>query len=227
MKAAAIGYNAQGRKAKERMTHERIDELLSPFLEGARLSSTQLAQIATYTDLLLKWNAHINLTAVRDPEEIITRHFGESLFAARQLLSANATDQTVVDVGSGAGFPGLPLKIWCPGLSLTLAEAHQKKAVFLREVVRALGLSGVKVFADRADNLSERSNLVILRAVERFEQILRVAAKLGAKAGRMALLIGDGQIEIARSILTEVMWENPLPLPLARGRSLLVGRFPA
>lgn len=209
------------------MTPDRIAELLTPFLENARLSARQLEQVKTYTELLIKWNAHINLTAIRDPEEIITRHFGESLFAAKLLLAANAIDQTAVDVGSGAGFPGLPLKIWCPELTLTLVEAHQKKAVFLREVVRALGLSRVKVFGDRAENLSEQSVLVILRAVEHYEQILPVAAKLTASAGRMALLIGDAQIGTARSILTEASWESPVPLPLSRGRSLLVGRFQA
>ena len=208
------------------MTPDRIAALLSPFLENDRLSAEQLAQIATYTELLLKWNAHFNLTAVREPEEIITRHFGESLFAARQLLTAGATGQTVIDVGSGAGFPGLPLKIWNPELALTLVEAHGKKAVFLREVVRALGFSGVKVFADRAESLSEQASLVILRAVERFEQILPVAANLVAPAGRLALLIGDPQLEIAKSALPKAVWEKPLAVPLSRARNLLVGRFP-
>jgi 16S rRNA (guanine527-N7)-methyltransferase len=206
------------------MTPERIAELLSPFLQDSRLSTEQSAQIATYTDLLMKWNAHINLTAVRDPEEIVTRHFGESLFAARQLLS-DGTDQTAIDIGSGAGFPGLPLKIWCPELSLTLIEAHQRKAVFLREVVRALGLSGVQVFADRAENLKLRASLVILRAVENFDKILPVGSMLIAPNGRLALLIGDTQIQTSKSTLPEVTWEGPIALPLSRGRSLLVGRF--
>ena len=206
------------------MTPERIAELLSPFLQDSRLSTEQSAQIATYTHLLMKWNAHINLTAVHDPEEIITRHFGESLFAAQQLLS-DGTDQTAIDIGSGAGFPGLPLKIWCPELSLTLIEAHQRKAVFLREVVRALGLSGVQVFADRAENLKERASLVILRAVEHFDKILPVGSMLIAPNGRLALLIGDTQIQTSKSTLPEVTWEGPIALPLSRGRSLLVGRF--
>jgi len=207
------------------MTPDRIAALLSPFLENSRLSELQLAQISTYNQLLQKWNAHINLTAVRDPEEIITRHFGESLFAARQLLSPSETTQTAIDIGSGAGFPGLPLKIWNPELELMLIEAHGKKAVFLREVVRALGLSKVKVFADRAEKLLEQSDLVILRAVERFERILTVAANLVAPHGRLAMLIGDQQIKAAKSILHGSSWENPLPLPLSRGRSLLVGRL--
>jgi 16S rRNA (guanine527-N7)-methyltransferase len=209
------------------MTPERISALLSPFLQTTSLFATQLSKIQTYTELLIKWNAHINLTAIREPEEIITRHFGESLFAARQLLSASATGQTAIDVGSGAGFPGIPLKIWNPELALTLVEAHGKKAVFLREVVRVLGLSGVRVFADRAENLYEPSSLALLRAVEGFERILPIAAKLVVPDGRIALLIGDSQIETAKSILTEAKWENPLPLPLSRGRSLLVGHFSA
>lgn len=214
------------------MTHDRIGELLSPFLEDAALSSTQLAQIASYTDLLLKWNAYINLTAVRDPEEIITRHFGESLFAARQLISADAEGRTAIDIGSGAGFPGLPFKIWNERLNLTLIEAHQKKAVFLREVLRALGFSGVKVFADRAENLSNQAELVVLRAVERFERILPVAASFVSPDGRLALLIGENQVEAAKAILDQAIlgqakWGSPLAIPMARARKLLVGRLPS
>jgi len=207
------------------MTRERIAELLAAFLKEARLSDAQLGQIATYSDLLNKWNAHINLTAVRKPEEIITRHFGESLFAARQLFSTNASKESAIDVGSGAGFPGLPLKIWNSELQLTLVEANRKKAVFLREVVRALGLAGVKVVAERAESLSSQASLVTMRAVERFEQALPIAAKLVAPNGRLAILIGDAQTETAKSVLPGVVWEKPLSLPESKVRSLLVGLF--
>jgi len=115
----------------------------------------------------LKWNSKINLTAIRDPEEIITRHFGESLFAARHLFPISADSQSAIDLGSGAGFPGLPLKIWNEALDLTLVESNQRKAVFLREVGRALGLSGVKVQAERAEKLSASADLVILRHTDR------------------------------------------------------------
>jgi 16S rRNA (guanine527-N7)-methyltransferase len=205
------------------MTADRIAELLYPFLEGVSISASQLGQIAAYTDLLMKWNAHINLTAIRDREEIITRHFGESLFAANHLFHVPATNGSAVDFGSGAGFPGLPLKIWNPALDLLLIESNQRKAVFLREVIRALGLSSVRVFAGRAEDLSEQANLVVLRAVERFEQILSVAHGLVAKNGRIALLIGDAQMKTAKSALAEIKWEDPLPFPLSHSRSLLVG----
>jgi 16S rRNA (guanine527-N7)-methyltransferase len=209
------------------MTPDRIAELLSPFLEGAALSESQLAQIATYAALLEKWNARINLTAVRDPEETITRHFGESLFAARKLFPAPGTQATVIDIGSGAGFPGLPLKIWNQALDLMLIESNQKKSAFLREAIRTLNLRDVRVLAERAEQVSERASLVTLRAVEHFDQILPVALKLTATPGRIALLIGNSQISIARSLLSEVGWENPSQLPLSQSRSLLVGHAPA
>src|SRR5436305_1338553 len=120
------------------MTADEIADLLRPFLGPSSLSSDQLSRVAIYLDLLLKWNTKINLTAIRTPEEIVTRHFGESFFAARHLLSGNASPSSAIDVGSGAGFPGLPMKIWCPDLALTLIESRGKKATFLREVSRAL-----------------------------------------------------------------------------------------
>src|SRR5438094_5607441 len=114
------------------MDIDRIGDLLLPFINGSVLSGAQAKQLSLYLDLLLKWNSKINLTAVRDPEEIVTRHFGESLFAARQLFPEPIAG-TVIDVGSGAGFPGIPIKIWNDAADLTLIESNQKKAVFLHE----------------------------------------------------------------------------------------------
>ena len=210
------------------MTPDRIAEILSPFLDSASLSAVQLGQIADYAALLVKWNSRINLTAVRDLEEMITRHFGESLFVAWHLFPVQVPEpvQSVIDIGSGAGFPGLPLKILNSALDLTLIESNQRKAVFLREVVRSLNLTDVRVLAERAEKVSERANLVTFRAVERFERILPVALKLVAPAGRMALLIGNSQIKTAQSALAGVQWEDPVSLPLSQSRSLLVGRVP-
>jgi 16S rRNA (guanine527-N7)-methyltransferase len=178
----------------------RIAELLKPFLtaiptlsntchseersdeEPAVLSPTQLQNISTYIDILLRWNARINLTAIRDPEDIVTRHFGESLFAARHLFplipSASSASSAVkalevADIGSGAGFPGLPIKLWAPQISLTLIESNHKKAAFLKEVARALTLTDVNIQNARAEAVTARYDVVTLRAVERFETILR------------------------------------------------------
>ncbi len=226
------------------MDSARIRELLEPFLStpanGQRPttndvpSSLQLQNISTYIDLLLHWNARINLTAVRHPEEIVTRHFGESLFAARHLfprgfdLDGLANDQRrttndVLDVGSGAGFPGLPVKIWMPPLRVTLIESNQKKATFLREVVRILNLADVDVFADRAEDFSAPAEIVTLRAVEHFERILPIAARLVAPEGRLVLLIGQTQVNPTRSMTPDFHWNEPVPIPLAANRMLLIG----
>src|SRR5215470_5708294 len=188
------------------MTPERLKRLLAPFLGDVQLSEAQLQQISTHLALLLKWNARINLTAISDPEEIITRHFGESLFVAR-LLFAPGSRESAVDVGSGAGFPGLPLKIWSASLALTLVESNQKKAVFLKEVIRALHLTGTTVLEDRAEQLKLQADVVSLRAVERFEAILPVARRLLAAGGRIALLIGVSQADKAKSLLADLDWD--------------------
>jgi len=112
-----------------------IAHLLGPFVE---LEKSQLGNISIYIDLLLKWNARINLTAVRNPEEIVTRHFGESFFAA-QLLLPSGLEGAVIDLGSGAGFPGLPLAMFAPAIQVTLIESNHRKAAFLNEVILPLG----------------------------------------------------------------------------------------
>src|SRR5208337_1204450 len=177
------------------MDTARIAVLLEPFLEPS-LPSSQLDQISIYIDLLLRWNARINLTAIRHPEEIVTRHFGESFFLARHLFpafsrschpersraeseaigSAESKDPysasspappqgvltsppnppRVLDIGSGAGFPALPLKLWAPHIHLTLIESNLKRAAFLREVARALTLTNINVIADRAEVAAAR-----------------------------------------------------------------------
>src|ERR1700722_18488594 len=118
------------------LSEARIAALLTPFLPSP--PPNILPKLSLYLDLLLKWNARTNLTAIRDPEEIVRRHFGESLFAGQHLESPS----TLLDFGSGAGFPGLPIALLHSGIAVTLAESQNKKATFLREVVRSLDLPG-------------------------------------------------------------------------------------
>src|SRR5437762_12857626 len=132
------------------LSEAEIADLLVPYLPDP--PATLLPQLSSYLDLLLKWNARTNLTAIRDPEEIVRRHFGESLFAAGHLpvedLGVSGPDSgpiTLLDLGSGAGFPGLPIALLCPGVQVTLAESQNKKAAFLREFVRTLSLPNVEV----------------------------------------------------------------------------------
>jgi 16S rRNA (guanine527-N7)-methyltransferase len=177
-----------------------LRELLAPFAIPDELDDALLSSIQIHLDLLLRWNQHMNLTALRSPEEMVLRHFGESLFAARQLFPRDG-QQDVFDVGSGAGFPGLPMKYWAPHLQLTLIEGHGKKATFLREVGRALHLPEFVVLNVRAETVSQRAGLVTMRAVEKFDQALVSATKLVAPGGRLAILIGEAQRERALSLL--------------------------
>src|SRR5713101_4625829 len=222
------------------MDTARIAALLQPFVEPS-LPESLLDQISTYIDLLLRWNARINLTAIRHPEEIVTRHFGESLILARHLFPAVAQDSAsiqtlegapsklrlgggvggstgnwvlgtnqqplttdhciphVLDIGSGAGFPALPLKLWAPHTHLPLIESNHKKAAFLREVARALTLTNINVLTDRAETLASRpgfprAEVVTLRAVEHFETILPTAVTFLTQNGTLALLISAAQV---------------------------------
>lgn len=223
------------------MTSARIHELLTPFL-ARQLSDSQLGQISTYIDLLLRWNARINLTAVRDPEQIVTRHFGESLFLAGHLFpnvessEGQEAGTRVMDIGSGAGFPGLPLRIWAPTIFLTLVESNHKKATFLREVVRALTLTNVNVMAERVEALSGpvgrndndwqsllSADAVTVRAVERFDNILPAAVSLTRTGGRLATLIGLKQVPQLTELAPGVQWSAPIPIPQSRERVLSIG----
>ena len=196
-----------------------IAHLLEPFI---KLDESRLLSVSTYIDLLLKWNARINLTAIREPDEIAQRHFGESLFAAKYLLE-NKHLQTATDLGSGAGFPGVPFAMLAPDVQVTLIEAQQKKATFLRELVRVLNLKNVKVFDQRADSYPETADLVMLRAVEKFEEALKMAMRLAKPGGSVAIMIGSGQVELARKLSSEVSWANPVQVPCSSSRELLVG----
>lgn len=196
--------------------------MLQAFLRGGALSPQQLQQVHTYLDLLLRWNARINLTAVREPCEILARHFGESFFLATSVITPDPP-RDLIDVGSGAGFPGLPLKIFAPATHVTLIESNHKKATFLKEAIRTLTLTDINVFAGRAQQFSGEADLVAMRAVEKFEQALPAAGALVRKSGRLALLIGSSQSDRARQLLPAFQWESPLEIPQSRERVVLVG----
>jgi 16S rRNA (guanine527-N7)-methyltransferase len=178
----------------------RIADLLQPYLinlpgvadavepiEIKRL--TQKLEI--YLDLLVRWNARTNLTAIREPEAMVTRHFGESLFAARVISPRLKPDATLLDFGSGAGFPGLPIQLFRPDLRVTLAESQNKKASFLREAIRTLGLA-TEVWASRVESMPPLATFdcVTLRAVDNMQAALPVALQRTATPGWIAILAG-------------------------------------
>lgn len=160
------------------LSQSRLAELLTPYLGTAAVPSALYTQLSTYLDLLLRWNARTNLTAIRDPEGIVCRHFGEGLFCGREINKRLPAAASVLDFGSGAGFPGLPIQLLLPEFRVTLAESQGKKAAFLREAVRTLGLS-TEVWADRVEVMpsTRRFQVVTLRAVDHMEEALETARK--------------------------------------------------
>lgn len=168
------------------LTPERIAELLGEYCPEP--SVKLVLQLSTYLNLLLKWNARTNLTAIWDPEEIVRRHFGESLFLAAKLPKCS----TLLDLGSGAGFPGLPIQLALPELRVTLAESQNKKASFLREAIRTLGLP-TEVWADRVERMpaERRFEVVALRAVDNPEVALGLARERVMPGGVIAHLTSD------------------------------------
>lgn len=198
---------------------DKISTLLTPF--GVTLAPAQLAKFAAYLDLLVRWNAKINLTAVRGAEQMVTRHFGESLFAAK-LICETKTPTTLFDLGSGAGFPGVPFAIYSPATQVTLIESQQKKATFLKETSRMLGLANVTVHGSRGEEFTQRADVVTMRAVEQFEQSARVAWNLVSEQGRLALLIGGDQQALARLAVPIPEWEAAVAIPGSTNRVVLM-----
>jgi len=174
------------------LTESQIGALLLPYLEGVWTPLDLYAQLSAYLDLLLRWNARTNLTAIRDPEEIVRRHFGESLFAGIHIAPLLAPSATLLDFGSGAGFPGLPIQLLLPKLHVTLAESQGKKASFLREAVRTLNLK-TEVWAKRVEEMptERRFDCVTLRAVDNMAAALEAVPARIVRSGMLAVLGGE------------------------------------
>ena len=200
------------------LTTAEIATLLQPYL-SAPLDAQALNRLQTYLDILLKWNAKTNLTAIRDPQQIVQRHFGESLFAAEQIGS---TWNTLLDFGSGAGFPGLPVQILYPDKSILLAESQNKKASFLREAVRSLNLP-TQILAVRVDTLpaDRLFDLITLRAVDNMDLALAEAASRLSPGGRLAVLTTASLISgipgVAATVTIPNLTDGILTLTVPRG----------
>jgi len=191
------------------MTPETLTTLLTPY---AAVSPELAAQLLLYLDLILKWNERVNLTAIRTPEEIVRRHFGESLFAAAHLPPCS----TLLDFGSGAGFPGLPIQLAHPSLRVTLAESQNKKAAFLQEAVRTLDLP-TEIWPTRVEAMSDNRTfeVVTLRAVDNMPSALAAAA---LRASRKLLILGT----LHTPIPFPFTLESTLPLPNSTNSALII-----
>jgi len=204
------------------LTADDVRLLLAPF--GLSLGDRELDNVLVYLDLLLRWNEGINLTAVRRPEDCIRRHFGESLFLSRWVEVRGK----LLDVGSGAGFPGLALKLVANDLAAVLLEPVAKKRSFLKEVARCCSLKGVEVRSERLDQFGRpggaaQFDLVTARAVGDLPELIPVATGCLAPRGRLCIWIGRGQCSAVVHESGPLVWREPIPIPLSESRVLLIG----
>jgi 16S rRNA (guanine527-N7)-methyltransferase len=199
----------------------QICESLSPF--SISPSEGQIAKIRAYTRLLLEWNRSVGLTSVTDPAEIVSRHFGESMYASKLLPVENCR---LVDIGTGAGFPGLALKVACPSIKVTLIESNKKKCAFLSEVVRSLGFADVEICPDRFEHIRPEtllSNIITSRAVGEFKQLLRWSKNALDRRGHLMLWTGsEDSTRIAST--PGWIWQPAVRLPDSQRRFILIGR---
>jgi 16S rRNA (guanine527-N7)-methyltransferase len=189
---------------------------------GLSLDDEQVKQIQQYTKILLAWNDKVNLTAIRDPLEVLYRHFCESMYG---VVALPVEKCRLADVGSGAGFPGLPLKILRPDLEVFLIESNVKKATFMAEVIRELGLRDARVLVSRFEELAEEVaplDVVCSRALGDFARFLEWAGSPEVATKNVLLWLGGRDLEEVRAI-SGWQWDQPKPMPHSLQRLILRG----
>ena len=188
--------------------------LLRSNLQGiCELSAEQAHSLYDHYKILSRWNKVLNLSAVRDLEKAVVRHYCESVFLA---VSMPRVARSIADLGSGGGFPGIPLAILRPDCTVTLIEAHQRKAAFLKEAAREY--KNVTVIAKRSEQVEGSFEWLVSRAVA-WKDVLKCVPRL---AQNVALLTS---LKDAEGILAvkEVLWDPPSPLPWGQNQILLLG----
>jgi len=203
------------------LSDDQIASALTPF--QVQLSSGQIAQIREYVRLLLKWNQSVSLTSVVDPVEIVARHFGESMFISCLIPVKNCR---LADLGSGAGFPGLALKIVAPTVRIRLIESNKKKCAFLSEVARSLEMKDVEVMPIRFNEIQasgDFADIVTARAVGGFREILHWTKGALAHRGHLALWLG-GEDTSKVSSTPDWIWQPAVKIPDSQRRFVLIGR---
>ena len=177
------------------------------------LPDGSLERLCAHYELLIRWNRRMNLTRVTEPRDAARRHYGESLLLARLMGSPDS----VLDLGSGPGFPGLPIAALHIDAAVTLVESSERKAAFLREAARDWG--NVGVLCDRAENLREDAEWAVSRAVRLTPDLL---SGLQGRVKRLGVLCGrDSTSELAA--VEGWTWEGPVELPWGERRIALLG----
>jgi 16S rRNA (guanine527-N7)-methyltransferase len=192
-------------------------DILKRELDGhVSLSDDQLVRLHEHYTLLDRWNEKINLTSVELGVETVIRHYCESLFFAAKLENTNSS---IADIGSGAGFPGVPIAILYPEQRVSLVESNQRKAVFLREATRSL--PNVSVIAQRAEEVSTGFDTLVARAVNSKE----VVALMPRLASKIGLMMGETHF-LQLQTLKHIAWSEPIRLPWGDRRVCVFGHVP-
>jgi len=204
----------------KQLSNETIIRAIQPY--GITASSRLCDQIRTYMDLLLRWNKKTSLTTVTDPERILSFHFGESLLS---VATVPIRYGRLADVGSGAGFPAVPIRMVSEDISLILIESNRKKATFLAEVARELQLHNVEVRRDRMEDVvfgSESVDFVSSRAVRIDDEFLEWSGKSLNSGGSLVLWLGEAD---ASDICDTPgwRWAAPIHIPQSERRVILHG----
>jgi 16S rRNA (guanine527-N7)-methyltransferase len=178
------------------------------------LSDIQIAKLYEHYALLERWNKKINLTTVEPGTQMVIRHYCESLFFAAHLETDRSS---IADIGSGAGFPGIPLAILKPECRVTLVESHQRKGVFLSEATRTLG--NVSVVPQRAEELTTSFDWLVARAVKPTD-VIALTPRLALNIG---LMLGEDDFSAIKNA-KHVAWSEPVRLPWGDRRICVFGR---
>lgn len=186
-----------------------------------KLTSAQAVSFSNYLELFLKWNQKTNLSAVRDEDEILRRHILESIQCAL-LLPAGLS--SLLDFGSGGGLPGIPISILHPEIEVTLGESQIKKATFLNEVVRTLGLNA-KVHSARAEQLTAKFSCVTLRAVDKMPEAILAATNLLGPGGWLVLMTSAADSSPHQTAAGPgFSWQPPATIQRSDSRLILLGQ---
>jgi 16S rRNA (guanine527-N7)-methyltransferase len=172
-----------------------------------QLDPDALEKFEVYLTLLMRWNTRLNLTAIREAEGIVRRHFIECIQCA-QVLPPNT--QTLLDFGSGAGFPGIPIAICRPEIQVTLGESQGKKASFLREAIRTLGLTNATVFDRRLETMpaEQKFTTVTLRAVDNMAEACKTAWPHVEPDGEIVIFATRGTEQRLKDTLPNISWQR-------------------
>ena len=195
---------------------------------GVSLNSLQIELFWLYLSELLEWNERFNLTGIRDPEDIIIKHFVDSLTPLPYLERSGR----FLDIGSGAGFPSIPIKIAAPRLQVHIVDASRKKTSFLKHLIRTLELKGVSALHGRIEDMEQPESpfkIIISRAFQRLEPLLKLVSPVLEPGNIFVGMLGPTTIEEQTSLKDLASAESlelrrliPLELPLGRGRRTLM-----